>query len=134
MMSYEVQDPAFTIRIAPERKLLEIEYRGYWDAATLQRYDAELRRKLSALRSCGCAHGEHVTILDMRSFPVQSQEMLAGLGAMTINPVFRSRRVAVVLSSALGKMQAKRTAPDYGMFDDREEAAAWLHGTGPDIG
>jgi hypothetical protein len=45
---------------------------------------------------------------------------------MAADPSIGSRRIAVLVSSTLSKLQTRRIAPGYGVFDDREEAMSWL--------
>ncbi|MCW3849333.1 hypothetical protein OF829_19005 [Sphingomonas sp. LB-2] len=121
-----LDDPSFTIRIEPARKFVEIGMRGYWDAATIQRFDSELRRLLRALPVGGCRIGEQVTLFDTTQYAVQSQEVLAKLAGMAADPSIGSRRIAVLVSSALVTLQTRHIAPGYGVFTDRGEALAWL--------
>lgn len=122
----QLDDPAFTIRIEPARKFVEIIMRGHWDDATIRRFDRELRHLLRALPRGGCRIGEQNTLFDTTEYAVQSQEVLARLGAMAADPSIGSRRIAVLVSSTLVKLQARRIAPDYGLFNDRDEALEWL--------
>ena len=121
-----LDDPAFTIRIAPERNYVEIVMRGYWDDATMKRFDSELRRMLPALPAGGCRIGEQNTLFDTTAYAVQSQDVLAQLGTMASDPSIGSRRIAVLVSSVLNKLQTRRIAPGYGLFSDREAALQWL--------
>ncbi|MFN3675086.1 MAG: hypothetical protein ACK4TC_03835 [Sphingomonas pseudosanguinis] len=123
---HEESDPLFTIRIEPVRKFVAIVMRGFWNKDDLDRFDRTLRRILPNLRSGGCAIGDQVTFFDLSSYQVQSQDVLTGLAAMATDPSIGSRKIAVVLSSGLLKLQARRVAPVYGLFDDRDEAMAWL--------
>lgn len=119
-------DPEFTVRIEPERKYVEIVMRGYWDDATMKRFEAELRHLPRELLAGGCRIGEQNTLFDTTEYAVQSQEVLAQLGAMAADPSIGSRRIAVLSASALNKLQTRRIAPGYGVFGDREEALLWL--------
>jgi hypothetical protein len=122
----QFDDAAFTIRIEPARKFVEISLRGYWDDATMKRFDSELRRLLPALPAGGCMIGEQNTLFDTTAYAVQSQDVLAQLGIMAADPSIGSRRIAVLVSSTLNKLQTRRIAPDYGLFSDRDEAMRWL--------
>lgn len=121
-----LDDPEFTIRIAPARNYVEIIMRGYWDDATMKRFDSELRRMLPALPAGGCRIGEQNTLFDTTAYAVQSQDVLAQLGTMASDPSIGSRRIAVLVSSVLNKLQTRRIAPGYGLFSDREAALQWL--------
>jgi hypothetical protein len=119
-------DPDFTVLIEPERKYVEISMRGYWDDATMRGFERELRRLPPVLLAGGCRIGEQNTLFDTTDYAVQSQEVLAQLGAMVADPSIGSRRIAVLGSSMLGKLQTRRIAPGYGLFRDRAEALEWL--------
>lgn len=122
----QFDDPAFTIRIEPERKFVEIRMFGHWDDATARRFNSDLRRLLPALPAGGCRIGDQNTLFDTTAYAVQSQEVLAQLAGMAADPSIGSRRIAVLVSSTLVKLQARRIAPGYGLFDDRAEALRWL--------
>ena len=126
MAAYEKVDTVFTIRIEPARKFVDIVMRGFWSAEDFERFNATLRQMLPNLRLGGCAVGDQVTIFDLSAYQVQGQDVLAGLAAMVNDPSIGSRKIAVVLSPGLLKMQARRVAPGYGLFDDRAGAMAWL--------
>jgi hypothetical protein len=121
-------DPAYTIRILPTAGFVDIIMRGFWSAEDQRRFDRDLRAMLPALPAAGCRIGEQVTLFDLTAFQVQGQDVIAGLTRMASDPAIGSRRVAVLLSSGLLKLQARRVAPGYGLFDCRETAMAWLAG------
>lgn len=122
----QLDDSAYTIHIDPARKFVEISMRGHWDDATIKRFISDLRQRLQALPAGGCRFGEQNTLFDTTAYAVQSQEVLAQLGNLASDPTIRSRKVAVLVSSMLIKMQARRIAPRYGFFEDRDEALRWL--------
>jgi hypothetical protein len=122
----QIEDSAFTVRIDVPRKYVEICLIGLWDDAIAQRFERELRGLLPALPQGGCPIGEQNTLFDSTAFPVQSQDVTARLAGMAADRSIGSRRIAVLVSSALSKLQTRRIAPGYGVFDDREEAMHWL--------
>lgn len=122
-----IEDAAFTIRLFALDKFVEIRMRGFWDGGTMQRFDATLRNVLPWLAMRGCAIGQQTTLFDLLEFPVQNQETLAALAGMVADPKIGSRRIAVLIGSALLKQQARRTAPGYGLFGNRAAAMAWLN-------
>lgn len=119
-------DPDFTIQVDPARKYVEIVMRGYWGDATMRRFAGELRRLPPILAAGGCKIGEQNTLFDTTGYAVQSQEVLAQLGMLAADPSIGSRRIAVLVSSALITLQTRRIAPGYGVFSDRDAALAWL--------
>ena len=122
-----IEDAAFTIRLSAPDKFVEIRMLGVWGGETMQRFDATLRKALPWLGMRGCAIGQQTTLFDLLEFPVQNQETLAALARMAADPKIGSRRIAVLIGSALLKQQARRTAPGYGLFDNRQAAMAWLN-------
>ena len=122
----KINDPAYKILIDPPRKYVEVHMIGLWDAATVQRFDRDLRRLLPALPKGGCRMGEQITLFDSTAFPVQPQDVSAHLAGMAADRSIGSRRIAVLVSGVLNKLQTRRIAPGYHIFDDRNEALAWL--------
>ncbi len=126
-----IDDDAFTIRIDPLRKMLDIDLRGLWDAAIVIRFRQALATSLTRLPALGCSLGQQVSLFDMTRFAVQPRDVLPLLEQIASDPKVTSRRIAIIANSALLKMQAKRLAPNIALFDDREPALAWLAESGP---
>jgi len=122
----QITDPSFTIRIDAPRKYVEICLLGMWVEATAKRFDHELRRLLPALPRGGCPLGEQNTLFDSTGYAVQAQDVSTHLAGMAADRSIGSRRIAVLVSSTLSKLQTRRIAPGYGVFSDRAEAMAWL--------
>jgi len=118
----QLNDPAFTIRIAPARKFVDIIMFGHWGAATMQHFDSELRRLLPALPAGGCRIGDQNTLFDTTDYAVQSQDEMEQFGGMAADKSIGSRRIAVLVSKSLAKLQVRRIAPDYGVLTERDEA------------
>ncbi|KQN81190.1 hypothetical protein [Sphingomonas sp. Leaf62] len=129
--SLTLDDAAFTIRIDPARKLLDIDLRGLWDPAIVARFRDALATMLGRLPALGCPLGQQVTLFDMTQFAVQPREVLPLLEQIAANPGVSSRRIAIVANSMLLKMQAKRLAPNIALFEARDPALAWLAEDGP---
>lgn len=121
-----VSDPLFAINLTPATCLVEIVLRGFWTVEDFARFETALRAAMHDVMAHGCRMGEQVTLFDLTQYTVQSADVAQGMAGMAGDPTIGSRRIAVILSSALLKMQARRTAPDYGFFEDRAEALAWL--------
>lgn len=129
--SLTIDDAAFTIRIDPVRKMLDIDLRGLWDPAIVLRLRQALATALGRLPALGCSLGQQVTLFDMTHFAVQPRDVLPLLEQIASNPNVTSRRIATIANSTLLKMQAKRLAPNIALFEAREPALAWLAETGP---
>ncbi len=119
-------DPSFSIRIDPPSKFVEIHMKGFWGEAEFARFNTTLRAMLPALPAGGCAIGEQVTLFDLTAYQVQSQAVFVSLAQMASDQEIGSRRIAIVLSSGLLKLQARRAAPGYEMFQERGSAMRWL--------
>lgn len=128
MIGYTIEqsDPAFSISMDPARKFVRIIMRSFWTIADQERFAAILRAMLRTFGRQGCQIGTQVTLIDLRDFPAQSTDVLSRLAQMTADRSIGSRRIAILLSSQLLKMQARRTAPDYSLFEDEAAAMVWL--------
>lgn len=129
--SLKIDDAAFTIRIDPARRMLDIDLRGLWDPAIVLRFRDALATTLGRLPTLGCPLGQQVTLFDMTQFAVQPRDVLPLLEQIAANPNVTSRRIAIIANSTLLKMQAKRLAPNIALFEAREPALAWLAEDGP---
>ncbi|MEH3106527.1 MAG: hypothetical protein PGN09_04360 [Sphingomonas fennica] len=115
----------FTIALDPARALLRIDLAGYWDAPTMDRFEADMPAALARLRDLA---GSTSCLIDASDFPVQGRDiadrharLLAGLeGAM-------ADHVAVVVPGALVRSQARRIADTpRRFFSDTRAAMDWL--------
>lgn len=69
-------------------------------------------------------------LVDAREHGVQSQEIVSGLQQWAQSDAVRSIRTAVLVDSALYRMQAKRIGHSeaHSIFNDEAEARSWLTG------
>ena len=126
-----VDDPAFRGAITSAPWMLDFALFGHWDLGTVQRFGAAIRDVVLRLPSLGIGPGEQVALFDITGFAVQSPDVLAALGEIADRSRITSRRIALVRSSTLLSMQAKRALPHLPMFDSRDAALAWLREEGP---
>lgn len=105
--------------------------RGFWDGAIVAQFERRLRANLTTLASYDGAIGEPRLLLDLTAFDVQTQDVLAALAAVARDGRLPASRIALVVSSSLLRLQSRRVAPDYAMFDTRDDALAYL-GNAPD--
>ena len=124
-------DPAFRGAITAAPWMLDFTLFGHWDLGTVQRFGLAIRDAVTRLPSLGVRPGEQVALLDITGFAVQSPPVLAALGEIADRSRTTSRKIALVCSSALLSMQAKRAFPHLPMFDSRDEALAWLRDETP---
>lgn len=121
-----IQEDAFSVRADAARKLLDIELRGFWDLGTIDRFAGAVAMALQTLKSAGCRPGEQVSLVDNAQLNIQSQDVVHRFEELIESRLNTSRRTAVIVSSALLKMQAKRVGPSHQIFEDRDTALRWL--------
>lgn len=116
----------YQVTIEPQHRLMCIRVDGFWTAAVMGDYLAELRRNVDAL----AAHGGCARILvDMSEYPIQSQPIAQGHARIIQHGKTEMKaRTAVVMTSALSRLQAIRVARLAGheLFDDEASARRWL--------
>jgi len=109
------------------RHLLRITMRGYWTIEDLHAFVGERR---VVLTKAGWTAGNHVCLIDLRDYAVQSKEFHTEAHKVASDPRNKLARLAILHSSVLVKMQGDRTIPDDNrrFFDVEAEAIAWLMG------
>lgn len=125
-----VDDPAFRGAITSAPWMVDFTLIGHWDLRTVERFGTAIRDAVARLPALGVRPGEQVALFDITGFAVQSPDVLAALGEIAARSRTTSRKIALVRSSALLSMQARRALPHLPMFDSREEAMAWLREDG----
>jgi hypothetical protein len=117
-----------------ELRMLRIVLRGFWTAEVMARYLSEVRRAMGSLvQTGGCKY----VLIDMLDFPIQSKEIAeAHANALRAVKQTGDTRVALILQSALSRLQAARVATDTGhqSFASEAEAMAWLLRDCPPVG
>lgn len=116
---------AIAIDIEPSRRLIRMTLGGFFTLDDVRRLDVERRRALSALN---CGLNEHLTLCDVVACELSTPEVVAALQSVIGNPMFRSKRCAMVIRGALARLQARRAVQraDVAMFESHPEAEAWL--------
>ena len=88
--------------------------------------------KEAAVESLGPPYGYHSTLVDIRDFRVQPQEVFAIFTNFVAMTRFKSRRIAILGGAGTARMQFRRVAErdalrdDMRYFTDAPEARAWL--------
>jgi len=87
-----------------------------------------LEARQRAHAELGCRPNQHMTLNDLRSMKIQSQEVVTAFREMLADPAFRSRRLAFVAAQTLARSQLMRAlnGRDARCFDSIGEAEAWL--------
>lgn len=116
----------FSFSYDPDRVLLSIVQRGYWSLPVFLDYEREYLAHHDQIR---LHRRSYRVFADCSDYPVQSVEVGEGF-ARLFDRLMRNNhgRYAILTSSTLNKMQAKRAIPQENVqvFSDREAAMAWL--------
>ena len=117
----------YSIEVEPQRDLVRIRMSGFFASEDIEGF-LEMRR--AAHRNLTCGRNQHVTLNDIRDMKIQSQEIVDAFRAMLSDPVYRSRRLAFVVSPTLARTQLARTIAGRNArcFEDFWTAEAWLFG------
>lgn len=121
-----VEQKAFSIGFDRASRIMTVVLRGFWNADDQAAYETELKRAIAMLAAEGCRPGDQLMLIDITEHAVQSASSLEMFARLTSDKIISGRRQALILSSELVKMQAKRTAPNYRIFQDRAAATEWL--------
>ncbi|MFD1789028.1 hypothetical protein ACFSC3_15805 [Sphingomonas floccifaciens] len=116
----------YSITVEPECQLMRIAVSGFWPSEILPGYIAELHRQTEGLKPFG---GCRRILVDMSDYPIQSQEVAqAHARIIAYGKDALRAATAVVMTSPLSKLQAKRMANLAGheLFDEEAGARAWL--------
>lgn len=126
-------DATFSVSADPSRNLIRIALSGFLTPEVTRRF---LEARAEAHRRLRCAPNQHATVADLRGMAIQSQQIVERFGGVLGDPVYRSRRLALVTPSTLARMQVYRAAGnrDARFFTDPGEAEAWALEPGPPEG
>lgn len=115
----------FEIWYEPDHALLRIRIDGFWDDSTSVAFGEALRARSKAILA---ERAEFDVLSDARGFAVQTPEVANRFHALAERGV--ARRTAIVVTSALAKMQARRSMESarVRIFGDMDAARAWLDG------
>lgn len=116
----------FSFSFDENRILLLLTQSGYWSLETFNRFEEEFLALHADIRS---RHGHYRALSDCTDFSVQSNEVSQAFEILFANLMNENRgRYAIIVGSALNKMQARRVLPQphVKMFTDIEPAMTWL--------
>ncbi len=116
----------FKVTIEPGHHLMRIRVDGFWTDKVMADYLAELHRQVEALRPSG---GCRRILVDMSNYPIQAQAIAEGHARIIHHgKTAMNARTAVVMKSALSRLQAMRVATIAGheLFADEDSARRWL--------
>ncbi|MGA1800206.1 STAS/SEC14 domain-containing protein [Sphingomonas sp. 4RDLI-65] len=118
--------PRFEIVADPKLDLVTITMGGFFAQPDI---DAFEQARDVAHRELRCGPNEHVTLVDIREMLIQSQAAIEGFQRVLNNHATKSKRIAIVTSKTLARMQVERAAErrDVGYFSgEPSEAKKWL--------
>lgn len=118
---------AWTFETDPARKLLRITLSGTFSLADVEQMDLERKGAIGTLK---CGFNDHKVLIDVSRCDLSTPDVAEALQAAIGNPVFRAGQCAMVVASALIRMQARRVVnrPDMRFCASVAEAEAWLIG------
>lgn len=104
-------------------KLMRLRLTGFWDAETTARFVEKVRAESAAAQQ---RHGSFDVLGDARDFAVQTPDVAERFRLLAEQA--SARRTAVIMTSALAGMQARRNLPTdrFRVFGDMAAAQAWL--------
>ncbi len=119
--------PTFTIDTDPAREFLHLTLTGDWDQPTAERFGLEVTKAIRGMVAAGARPGHFLTLLDMSRKNILPQNVAAEFAKM-IRPDSPSKRIAMVVSGAVHRIQAKRIGNEdrRRCFDTEAEARGWL--------
>ncbi len=116
----------YDVTIDTARQLMKVKVSGFWSEETFKTYAAEATKRSEELRRTG---GFKYVLIDMSDFPIQSA-VVAEMHGRLLQAAQDGYgvRAAVVMTSALSRLQATRVAKLTGndLFDDADTAVAAL--------
>lgn len=115
----------YQISLDEERRVLRAELTGLWDLETLDSYASERTAKL---KSAGWRTGEFDDLVDLRKHHVQAKEVAAKGDEYCLSAEPRPRKLALIVTSALSRMQVARIVDGTveKLFDNEQAALDWL--------
>lgn len=118
-------DLPYTLTIDGASGLIEAVMTGFWNAAQCEHFISEMREAQEKIEQLGKAP---LSLIDVRGQSAQSQEVVAALQQFASDSISRKRRTAVIVGSALLKLQAHRIAASdvHQIFTDPAEGRRWL--------
>ena len=121
-----MDQPTYTIEPYAKTGFLRLTLTGHWNVDIATRFAADVDTTLRQMLEQGVKHGELLTLIDMRRKHILPQNVAAEFAKM-VRPGSPSRRIAMLVSGALHRLQAQRLSDARRKsFDDEAEALAWL--------
>lgn len=115
----------FTVEVDRSSGLILATTFQFWTLATLELFEAAVMAEQEAVRRSGLPP---LFLIDVRQHGVQSREVVEGLQRFANSANGRATKTAVVVESALYRLQAARigSVPHHAIFRDERDARDWL--------
>ena len=119
--------PVYLIETDPGRSFLHLTMAGDWDVPTADRFAVEVARAIGTMVAAGARPGHFLTLIDRSDKNIVPQAVAARFARM-IRPDSPSKRIAMIVSGAMHRIQAKRIGndPRIRCFDTGPAAREWL--------
>ncbi|KQU61730.1 hypothetical protein ASG67_00620 [Sphingomonas sp. Leaf339] len=118
--------PTYFIEPDAANEFLRLTLTGDWDVAISQRFAADVARTLREMIGQGARPGHLRTLIDMRRKSLLPQNAAAEFAKM-VRPDSPSKRIAMLVSGAIHRLQARRMSGErHQVFGSEEAAMAWL--------
>lgn len=115
-----------TVTRATGRRQLRVALTGHVGAEDVQRFARDYQ---GALRDARWGSGDFDLVIDAAAANVQPQDAAIAFETLIRHAPTKARRIAIILSSQLAALQAKRLFAERDgatIFFDRSEADRWL--------
>ena len=115
----------FTIEVDRSSGLICAAAYEFWTPAILERFKVSVQVEQEVTRRSGL---RPLFLVDVRQHGVQSKEVVESLQAFANSSSWRATKTAVVVESALYRLQAARigSGPNHAIFRSVDEARQWL--------
>jgi hypothetical protein len=117
---------SFSVVAEPMLDLVRIDLSGFFQPADITAFQAA---RNDAHRQLKCKANQHLTLVNITGMQIQSQETVEAFRALLMDPTYTSKRIAIVVSKTLARMQIERAAAGRNVSfftDDIAAARLWL--------
>ena len=120
--------PTYKIMLNPAKCLIRINFGGFWDPASFDEYDLARHRAFDTMAQRGCSPMKLKALIDVRNMLPQAQNILPRIESVRAELQRLTLRSAIIVESALLKLQGARlvTGDRIRMVRTEAEAMAWL--------
>ena len=123
-----MSSPSFTIEVDQSNGVIRATTYEFWTLATLEQYEAAVVTAQETVRRSGL---RPLLLIDVRRHGVQSREVAQGLQRFAGSKYGQATKTAVIVESALYRLQAARigSSAHHAIFQNDDDALQWLLGS-----